>query len=321
MTTRTQGSDGKEAQRGFDTRAFVAYLTSFVVVIGALGLVVAAAVGVGPLERRAALAGPDSTEVVIVWPASVDATGKPTGRTWLPTQFQEAVLATARQSLGDRPDPFSREPLGRLASALAASGWFEGEPIVRRQGAGRIVVEGVWRTPAAAVRHDGKDYLISWDGHVLPPVYAPGESRQRVIEQPRMGPPMRADGQRDFVTPWAGGDMAAALELLKLVNAQPWARQVAGIDLSRFGTTEQLMLVTTHGTRVVFGGRPSKPNLGEVSTARKVANLGEVQRRFGRIDGGKPLADVSQAEIMFDLSATAQGAAGESVAQGTETPR
>ncbi|MCX5689623.1 MAG: hypothetical protein NTV94_07545, partial [Planctomycetota bacterium] len=58
-------------------------------------------------------------------------------------------------------------------------------------------------------------------------------------------------------------------------------------------------------TRVVWGGRPSKPALGEVSTAQKLEHLRQLVRDTKRIDASYPMIYVNQERLLFDLSATA----------------
>ncbi len=62
-------------------------------------------------------------------------------------------------------------------------------------------------------------------------------------------------------------------------------------------------------TRVVWGGRVTKPLLGEVSSAQKLAHMGELFEKHRRIDAGFPMIYVNSTKLQFDISATAQALA------------
>jgi hypothetical protein len=294
------------------------YLASLCVVILAGALLVGMAVGMRPLEARAAqTVAHKPVSIEITWPVIARPAAKPKPgatpakeeppRTWLPQQQQDELLALAQSAYQGKAQPgFSRSPLERIGQALAASGWFEGSPKVRRASDTAICVEGKWRIPAALVRYQGKDHLISWDGKPMPVVYDAGEAKtMRVIIGPAVAPPTTPDGSRDFASAWPGEDIAASLELLQLMSDKPWYRQVAGIDASEYSGKGQLALVTPDRTRVVWGGRPSKPAIGEVSTAQKLAYLQQLFHDFKRIDAGHELVYINMGTLQFDISATA----------------
>jgi hypothetical protein len=312
MMTEQQGM---EAKAPFQWSRFFVYLGTFAILILVGVIVVGTALGLRPLEARAAAVSQGPVKIEIAWPvaAKPKAEAKTPGgaadaapKTWLPKPQQEEVLALAHDALGSTRVGLSRSPLERVGDALAASGWFEGTPKVRRGDESTIIVEGEWRVPAAVVRKDDKDYLISWDAKPMPPVYDADEAKSmRVITGPALGPPMNQDGTRDFASGWAGEDIAASLELLALMLDKPWAKQVAGIDASDYSAHGLLSLVTPEKTRVVWGGRPSKPLMGEVSTAQKLAYLGQLMHDCKRIDAGHGVVYINNRQLQFDISASA----------------
>jgi hypothetical protein len=81
---------------------------------------------------------------------------------------------------------------------------------------------------------------------------------------------------------------------------------VAGIDASEYSTNGKLVIVTPEQTRVVWGGRPSKPLIGEVSTAQKLAHIAQIMQNYKRIDAGYPLIYVNSVNLQFDISASAK---------------
>ncbi|MBI1189917.1 MAG: hypothetical protein GC200_04455 [Tepidisphaera sp.] len=300
-------STTKPGDAGFRWGAFARYLSSFTVLVLGLALLVGAIIGMRPLEARAAaLHGRGPVRIEIHWPLMAD---QPSGgQTWLPKAQQEQLESIALGAAGASPDPYSASPLARVSSALFDTGWFSALPTVTRDRRGGIVVDGTFRVPAAVVRKDGKDSMIAWDGKLMPAVYEPGESRLPAIIEPSLGPPATKGGERDYQTPWAGEDLAASIELLDLVMRQPWRDQVLGIDASAYSRDSTLAIITRANTRIVWGGRPSKPRVGEVTTRQKLAYLAQLQHDAKRIDGGYPLIYVNSSRLQFDTSASAQQA-------------
>jgi hypothetical protein len=314
MTTESQ-----QATQPFQWSKFLMYLASFCILIMLAGLLVGMAVGLRPLEARAAkVVSHTPVRIDIAWPTTKPAKPQPGAaqpkpddkpHTWLPAQQQEELLVLAQGAYTGTTlaqGGFSRSPLERIGQALGSSGWFDGTPKVKRAADSTITVEGAWRIPAALIRRGGKDYLISWDGKPMPITYDAGTAKSiRAIIDPAMGPPTNQDGSRDFTNAWQGEDIAASLELLQLMVDKPWAKQVAGIDASEYSSHNRLTLITPEKTRVVWGGRPSKPAMGEVSTAQKLAYLSQLLHDYKRIDAGKDVVYINGGTLQFDISATA----------------
>ncbi|MDX2148941.1 MAG: hypothetical protein SFZ23_15605 [Planctomycetota bacterium] len=231
-------------------------------------------------------------------------------RTWLPAQFRDEIQQIASRAIAGHGDVLSPVGLRSIGDALAASGWFDGQPRVMRTGANEITIDGAWRIPAGVVRWDGKDRMISWSGKAMPPAYEKDASGLPLLLGVATGPAVGegvGEDEIDFVSPWPGEQVQAALELLGVVQRQPWSKQIAGIDVSSYGATRQLWLRTTFDTSVLWGGMPSKPLLGEPPTSSKLATLSEIFRRFRRVDAGKKAIDVSSAHpVEINISATAR---------------
>lgn len=294
----------------FGWRTFTHHLASFTVLLLAAALLLGASIGMKPLEARAAgavaHAGP---HIDIAWPPLGSA--KP--GTWLPRDQQERLAALAASAAGEDPSLFSPDPLRRISEALARTGWFSAAPLVRRCADGRILVEGAWRVPAAVVRKNGKDRVISWDARLLPLEYETGRAKLPAILEPALEAPAAGAA-------WSGEDIAASLELLSTVLREPWAAQVTGIDASQYSASASLSIVTSAG-RVVWGGRPSKPRVGEVSTRQKLLHLLQLQHDFNRIDAGYPLIYVNSARLQFDTSASAAARAQQDAQANPDQPQ
>jgi hypothetical protein len=301
------------AAPSFRWHIFARHIASVGAVLIVVGVIALLYLGVRPLRDQAAvtLSGGGAT-VEFRWPVVASKEpGKP-AMTWIPREWQESLLRDARAAVGTRPNPMDASVLASLRESLGGSGWFETTPTVRREGAASIVVQGQWRTPAAVVRFTrspGAASELLWlstSGLPMPKVAEPGRARPKVLENPASGPPMDLNGRVNFGTRWAGDDITAGLELLDLVAQQPWAMQVAGVDLAEFASRGSLTMTTIHGTSVVWGGPPSKPRLGEASTKDKLRHVATLFSDTKRIDGGHPRVYVDSVFLMFDRSATAE---------------
>lgn len=303
-----------DTQAGFAWGKFATYLSSFGILAAFALILVGVTLGLRPLEEAAAKVNATKAgQVVIKWP-KVDPLPKDKdgnvieGATWLPRAYQEQLLTLVYSQIQGKHRTFHADELRSIGDSLASTGWFDGKPTVIRNGEGQIIVNGAWRVPAAVVRHQGTDYLISWGGNRMPAQFPAGKSNMRSIIDPAMGPPAKG-GRPDFETPWAGEDVAASLELLRDVVSKPWAWQVGGVEASKFSSEQNLTLVTTEGTRIFWGGRVSKPKLGDTTTATKFAHLNNLYGMYKRIDANYPLIYINTDKLTFDRSASAEAIA------------
>jgi hypothetical protein len=295
----------------FRWHIFARHVATIGAVLIVVGLIALLYLGMRPLRARTIQTlGDAPVTVQFLWPKVVSGDPAKPLMTWIPREWQERLLADARASIGVRPDPLDPAVLASLRDRLDASGWFVKAPVVRRDGATGIVVEGDWRTPAAVVKftsNGSHDLLwLSTDARPMPKVADPGRARPRVLENPSSGPPLNQDSSVNFNAPWPGADIAAGLDLLALVATQAWASQVAGVDLADYAASESLTLTTIYGTRVVWGGPPSKPRFGDASTKDKLRHVATLFGDTRRIDGGHPTVFVDSVFLMFDRSATAE---------------
>ncbi|MBL8962434.1 MAG: hypothetical protein KF787_12500 [Phycisphaeraceae bacterium] len=317
--TTATGNDRSTTRRA----VFSTALTAAIVAGVGFGL----ARGIAPLESEAVrIIGARPAHVEVRWP-TIGASKEPDRSswsigpglfsltsatledtpTWLPEQLREEIQGLAQQHLNTRESPFSADPLRRIGQAMERSGWFDSRPVVRREHGGRLVVSGTWRIPAAVVRSGGRDHLVSWDGKPMPVVYDVGASRLTPIVGASASPP-KEGSIIDYAKSWPGEDVHAALELLNLIRSRSWFAQVAAIDVSAYASDRTLCLVTTGGGRVNWGGRPSKPRLGEASTAAKLTTIDRLQKGYRSIDAGGRTIDIYWLgrPLEIDLSATAQ---------------
>lgn len=275
------------------------------------GVVVGASVGIPALGRMAADRIADSDNSVQIWL---------TPPSWMPADTFDALMdravaayVQARGELGTA-EALRVEPLRAVQEAMATSGWAADTPRVSRRrptaaadasaGARRadVVIEMRWRQPVAVVRSGPfqsgsrqglRDTAIDASAAVLP-MSGPPETFQnlRVILNPSRLP--QPAGPTDTNPPWPGQDVRDAIALLTLLLAQPYANQVAGIDLAEHGDGRRLLIVTTLGGRVVWGMPPGAPGFerGEVADDRKLANLQSLVQATGQLDGGQSRVEV-----------------------------
>lgn len=293
-----------EGARGKPRAAAIAAQAGTAVVLG--GIAALAILGTPALQARVSrvMPGAAGARVQFDWPRMAgDARD---GATWLSPDIQAALIRVVSDALAADADPLSPTALARVGDALLETGWFERLESVVREPGGVVRVSAAWRVPGAVVRHDGVDHLVARNGELLPPTYLAGQSGQRVILNASTPPPARG-GRLACGEVWgkrmgAGelSDVQAGVELLALVSTRPWKDQVSAVDVAGYARHRRLELVTGGGTRVVWGGAPGDHVFGEPSLETKLWRVTELNRRFGRIDGGQSRVDISGAIATID---------------------
>lgn len=273
---------------GFDAERLRRGAAAAVLVVGVGALVSGAVLGSSALEARAARAiHAGDAEVDIGWPALGEPASDADG-TWLPGSERERLTALANSAAaGGRA--LDAEPLRETSEALMHTGWFERPPVARRRGDGAIAVEGVWRVPAAVIRHAGSERLVSWDAIPLPLIYGEGESGQMYLTNTAFGPGAAEPGRH---APWPGEDVRAGLDLLRRLKLAGLSAQVAGIDVGGRAADPRLEIVTDQGTRVVWGVGPDQFAPAEMSTEVKLERLRTLLTQTGRIDAGAARVEI-----------------------------
>lgn len=287
--------DGSSASRTGSRLAWVGSALSAVLIVGVLTAMV-----LGPMvlhDRASRRVRERSMLVMFSWPVAPGET-----RTWLAESARNDLLIRAYDALDAEPDVLSAAQLEAVARAIRATGWFKGQPLVRRSAAGVIEVSGDWRVPAVVVRKGGHEHLIAWTGELLPMRWGVGESRLRAIEGVMFDPPSDDAGRLRYGEPWPGEDVRAALELFALLRGERFWEQVRDIEVSpaRGGGRVSLSIVTDRGTRIIWGHRPGAAGVerGEPPTDIKLANLRELQTRFGRIDADRSTVAINTYNVV-----------------------
>ena len=230
---------------------------------------------------------------------------------WMSDYLADQITSCA-QPLGAHSS-FDHELLVDVADTLRGNPWIKRVRAVRRVYGKRpgdtIEIDCEYRVPLALVHWKDYYWLVDGEGVKLPEQFTPqqlphvingrdGKRQFRVVEGVQE-PPVES-GQR-----WPGEDLAAALELARYLYRQPFAEEVARIDVSNFGgrvshKEAQLVLVTTRDSEIRWG-RPvsAKDFFVEVSVAQKLDYLQRVWRQFGRIDANQPWIDIRFDKITY----------------------
>jgi len=272
----------------------------------ALVIIIGFALSIKPLRKHvAALRSAERIEVSLAFPGSPapdvgalndsaqQAGGAPVGGLdWLPDAEKRRIITLIERDVSS--DPFDVESLRRARSALLATGWFSSVTSVRRGPGGKVVVDATWRSPAAAVRWKGRDYLVSQEATLLPLTFDPGAPDEpRVILGAAVGPPTDANGAAKYGARWPRADVAAAVTLLKRIRERDDAwRRVAAVDVSRWSKNGALAIISPDGAEIVWGSAPGEEQPWESPPEKKLdvfVGLWQDDRWLSR---GKPLVEL-----------------------------
>jgi len=179
------------------------------------------------------------------------------------------------------PSTLDRSGLLAAQDALIRSGWFVSVHQVRRRSMEVVEIEATFAEPFALVRDSSDDHLVDPDGRLLPASWPHGTGPALpLILRPA------ADRPRHFREAWSGADVAAALQVLKLIDNRAWSRQVVAVDVGGRGRTDGLRLLTCRNTSIRWGRAPGDEGSVEPTSTAKIAFLDLHHARYGHIDGG-----------------------------------
>ncbi len=253
-------------------------LVAVVWVLSAGGLVTAWVLGTPRLEAYASAHQADGDVVVRL----VDLP------TWVEADLESMLVETAVRHIGD--DPLQRADLMDAREALLATGWFVSVDQVRRVGTRVVDVTATLAKPFAVIRDRSRvrDHLVDAQGRVLPRTYAPGEPSGYIgLTGARYGAPTHSG------MTWPGADVAAALDVLALINDKPWLDQVVRIDLTRHRKDGSIRLVTDRNCTIVWGRAPGDEAGSDVPASQKLSYLDYHYEQYGHIDRGLEELDIT----------------------------
>jgi hypothetical protein len=222
---------------------------------------------------------------------------------WMSDYLAEQIADTIPKNSGSA---FDHDLLVQTVARLKKNPWVAEVKQVRRvygeKPGDTLEVDCEYRAPVALVKWGQAYWLVDNDGYLLPEKYTDSNLEKimvgrdnkttiRVIDGVRQPPP--ESGRR-----WAGADLAAGLDLVKLFYGKLFLDEVTAVDVTNFGgrvrrSDPQLVLETRYGTQV-WWGRPlnTKDFFVEVSATRKLEILRAVVQKDGRIDANRTYLDV-----------------------------
>ena len=235
-----------------------------------------------------------------VGPLRVALVNKPV---WMSDYLAEQIAATVPKNSSSA---FDHDLLVQTADKLRKNPWVAKVNQVRRVYGDRpgdtLEVDCEYRAPIALVKWGEFYWLVDNEGYVLPEQFKEdtldkiavgrdGRTSIRVIEGVHQAPP-------DSGKKWAGADLAAGLELVKLFYGKLFLDEVTAVDVTNFAgrvkrADPQVVLDTRYGTQI-WWGRPlnTKDFFVEVPAARKLEILRAVVQQHGRIDANQAYVDV-----------------------------
>ena len=234
---------------------------------------------------------------------------------WMSDLLARKIIAVARPDVAH--SAFDHDLLVNTTQLLRShpdSGpWIREVRSVRRgydKAPGDVLeIDCEFRAPIAAVKAGDYYWYIDGDCVMLPEQFNAAEVRRvlydssqrpsiRIIEGVAAAPPEA--GQK-----WKGEDLAAGVELVKLMYGKPYADEVERVNVTNFAgrvdpNEAQLVLVTRYQTQVRWG-RPVNAaqnnghyvvDVSEVSPDQKLRYMEQIVRQFGRVDANHSAVDV-----------------------------
>lgn len=166
-----------------------------------------------------------------------------------------------------------------------------------------LLLDCEFRAPLALVKHsDDYYYLVDGEGIALPERYKTeqvskivftntGAINLRIVQGLAGKRPLPGEQ-------WEGQDLAAALDMAKILYGQPFAEEILTIDVSNFQGRKNphdahLVLMTQRNTQIRWG-RPANSTdyLVEVPPAQKLRNLQAIYQQYHRVDAGHAWVDL-----------------------------
>jgi hypothetical protein len=222
---------------------------------------------------------------------------------WMSDYLAEQIAATVPKNSSSA---FDHDLLVQTVAKLKKNPWVADVRQVRRVYGERpgdtLEVDCEFRAPIAVVKWGQSYWLVDNDGYVLPEKYTDanlekitvdrdGRTSIRIIDGVHQAPP--ESGKK-----WAGADLAAGLDLVKLFYGKLYLDEVTAVDVTNFAgrakrVDPQIVLQTRYGSKI-WWGRPlnTKDFFVEIPASRKLEILRAVVQQHGRIDANQAYVDV-----------------------------
>jgi hypothetical protein len=231
---------------------------------------------------------------------------------WMSDSLADQIVAEIKPTSAS--SAFDHQLLEDTANKLKRNPWVRQVLQVRRvfeqQPGDTLEIDCEYRAPIALVNWQDTFWLVDDEGFLLPEQYTAQQvprivlgpdHRQmnlRLIEGVEHAPP--APGSK-----WPGDDLAAAIDLAKLMCGRDYVNdvfkiRVANFDGRRDPRESQIVFITRYGTEVRWG-RPigAKDFFAEVAPSQKLESLRQIFEQFGRIDARRAWIDIRYDRVTY----------------------
>jgi hypothetical protein len=230
---------------------------------------------------------------------------------WMSEALAEQIIKSARPK---KPrSALDHELVAEVGQTLEHNAWVKEVKQVKRvygKSAGDTVeVDCEFRAPIALVAARNEYILVDGDGVRLPEKFGPstlprillgpdGKMNLRIIEGVAAMPPF-VDGQK-----WVGDDLAAGLDMAKLLYGRPFTEEIERINVANFKGRKnprdgQIVLITKYRSEVRWGEPIKLPFYAELPPVQKLERLGLICQKYGRVDGGHSWVDIRLDKVMY----------------------
>lgn len=236
---------------------------------------------------------------------------------WMSDFVAEQIARTA-QPWGTH-SAFDHQLLVDTVALLKSNPWIREVRQVRRvygqQPGDTLELDCEFRAPVALVHWGEYFWLVDGKGVKLPEAFtlqqvprivmgANNKLNIRIIEGVKLPPP-------ESGSKWAGDDLLAGLDLVKLLFGRDYTEEIVKVDVSNFDGRRdrkeaEMVLVTRYATEI-WWGRPvgaQQDFFVEVPTAQKLDYLRQIFQEKHRVDGNHPWIDVRYDDVTFPAPGT-----------------
>jgi len=241
---------------------------------------------------------------------------------WMSDFLAEQIAKTAKPA--GTHSSFDHQLLVDTVSLLKANPWIRDVKQVRRaygvKPGDTLEVDCEYRAPVALVHWKDYFWLVDGDGVKLPEAFTAADVPRIMIGQDKKLNIRVIDGVRaappESGAKWAGEDLKAGVELVKLLFAKPYTEEIDKVDVGNFAHRlnakgSQLVLITKYNTEVRWGQPIAVGNedfFVEVTPAQKLMYLEAIYKEKGRVDGNFPWVDIRFDAVTHPSNGPAQTA-------------
>ncbi|HTL27944.1 MAG TPA: hypothetical protein VL282_01935 [Tepidisphaeraceae bacterium] len=222
---------------------------------------------------------------------------------WMTDLLAEQIIRSVKPA--GTYSAFDAQMLADRVAILKANPWIKEVKQVRRvygnAPGDTIEIDCDYRAPIALIHWGEYFWLIDGDGVRLPEQFTVQHIKSIVYGQDKKlniriiegvsKPPVEAGHK------WPGEDLAAAIDMVKLLYGQPYAEEIVKIDVGNFeGRNDmkdpQIALVTKYNTTIRWGEPLNLKFFVEAPPAVKLERLQEIYKQYGQVDAKQPWIDI-----------------------------